>query len=235
MSVELFSPEDGLIDTSTCCIISDAPSSSNLVDVWVSGDGGHWSCLPSKLYQIPTSVFDYYMLIGRLNTQEDLEILISQIAENKTDSTLPNDNEEYTEVWISHGGNWSGSRSLHYQLPIEVFDFLQETTDTSKTIGGLTSLEDLDDLIERTRVQMSGKSIEISMDDKPSTLKAMKGTTEIKHCGHTCSTSSVKETCCSCSDRRPIRTDGMYPLYIDGVGWANKSSRGAGYCPMCKY
>ena len=26
-----------------------------------------------------------------------------------------------------------------------------------------------------------------------------------------------------------------YPTYVDGEGWADTASRGAGYCPHCVY
>jgi hypothetical protein len=42
------------------------------VEVWVSGDGGDWSCGPSTHYRIATPVFDHGMMVGRLNTREDL-------------------------------------------------------------------------------------------------------------------------------------------------------------------
>jgi hypothetical protein len=55
---------------------------------------------------------------------------------------------------------------------------------------------------------------------------------EVKSCGHTCSPSSLAR-CCACMDRRPMQTEGTYPIYIDGLGWSNTGPRNAGYCPLC--
>jgi len=34
-------------------------------------------------------------------------------------------------------------------------------------------------------------------------------------------------------DLREILSEDIYPVYIDGVGWANVGSRNDGYCPIC--
>ena len=39
--------------------------------------------------------------------------------------------------------------------------------------------------------------------------------------------------CCACEDIRPVLEEDAYPMYMDGIGWTNKASRRAGYCPFC--
>lgn len=56
--------------------------------------------------------------------------------------------------------------------------------------------------------------------------------TVVKRCGHACSPSSLLK-CCACMDKRPMRPEGTYPMYKDGVGWMDKATRSAGYCPVC--
>jgi hypothetical protein len=58
-------------------------------------------------------------------------------------------------------------------------------------------------------------------------------TDEVKSCGHRCCTSSLRK-CCSCMDQRPMRREGTYPSYLDGVGWSHQARRNVGYCPVCK-
>ncbi len=55
----------------------------------------------------------------------------------------------------------------------------------------------------------------------------------LKSCGHTCFPSSLPR-CCACMDRRPIRKENTYPVYVDGQGWQEIGSRDAGYCPQCR-
>lgn len=57
-------------------------------------------------------------------------------------------------------------------------------------------------------------------------------TTVIKACGHACYPSSV-DRCCRCADQRPVRVDGTYPTYTDGVGRTNNGRRDKDYCPVC--
>ncbi|KAH7002802.1 hypothetical protein EDB82DRAFT_482034 [Fusarium venenatum] len=40
--------------------------------------------------------------------------------------------------------------------------------------------------------------------------------------------------CCMCSDLRPASHDGLYPLYVDGLGWAYGATRWQFYCQFCK-
>ncbi len=58
---------------------------------------------------------------------------------------------------------------------------------------------------------------------------------EVKLCGHECTISSLKETCCKCGDKRPLQVENTYISYIDGKGYTNSCSRNAGYCPVCVY
>lgn len=40
--------------------------------------------------------------------------------------------------------------------------------------------------------------------------------------------------CCMCSDVRPQSHDGLYPLYVDGIGWVYGATRWQFYCQFCK-
>ena len=62
----------------------------------------------------------------------------------------------------------------------------------------------------------------------------IKARTEIKICGHSCTTSSLKEGCCACLDLRPLREGNCYPRYQDGVGWSDDAPRNDGYCHYCR-
>jgi hypothetical protein len=55
----------------------------------------------------------------------------------------------------------------------------------------------------------------------------------LKSCGHRCSPSSLPR-CCACMDKRPMRPENTYPIYVDGRGWQDIGSRDAGYCPNCR-
>lgn len=55
---------------------------------------------------------------------------------------------------------------------------------------------------------------------------------ELKACGHYCFPSTTKN-CCPCMDLRPHLEGNTYPVYIDGVGWADTGARDDGYCPVC--
>ena len=54
-----------------------------------------------------------------------------------------------------------------------------------------------------------------------------------QRCGRGCMLRSTG-TCCYCSDSRPMRPQGTYPIYIDGRGWVQEGNRNAGYCPLCR-
>ncbi|CAK7216487.1 hypothetical protein SBRCBS47491_002845 [Sporothrix bragantina] len=50
-----------------------------------------------------------------------------------------------------------------------------------------------------------------------------------------CSLTSGPRLCCMCLDKRPMRADGRYPVYIDGLGGRyGSTSRWAHYCSPCK-
>jgi len=57
-------------------------------------------------------------------------------------------------------------------------------------------------------------------------------TKEKKKCGHYCYPSTTLN-CCACMDLREVLSGDIYPVYIDGRGWANEGSRNDGYCPIC--
>jgi hypothetical protein len=54
---------------------------------------------------------------------------------------------------------------------------------------------------------------------------------ELKLCGHTCTISSIKETCCACGDKRPLNE--LSTRYLDGRTTV-LVSRDYYYCPSCK-
>jgi hypothetical protein len=203
------------------------------VDVYVGGDGLEWSCQPAKLYQIPTEVFDENMLIGRLETQEDLQIVLEEVKLN----SIGNPNaiiHSYTDIWVSYDGNWSGLPSILYKIPYDVFHYLTRENSplpTAKTIGRLQYPDDLFKLIINIRKEMQFGFVE----NLNQIIHTKPMNTEIKKCGHECTTSSVKDGCCNCYDKRPIQEEGTYPQYIDGVGWKEDANRSYGYCPYCSF
>lgn len=198
------------------------------VDVYVGGDGGSWSCTDSVLYRIPTEIFDYNMLIGRLNTKEDLDYLISELQAGCSLSAV--DNSAMTDIWVAHSGVWSGYPCLKFSLPADIFHHLQ-TGNAEHTIGKLTSQEDLFGLIVKSRQEMLEGSAPCARE---SVSIANYSTIEVKDCRHSCTISSVKIGCCACSDLRPLSPNGKYPMYRDGVGWVNEAERSSGYCPHCR-
>lgn len=203
-----------------------------MVTLYVGGDGGSWSCSPSILYRIPTDAFDYYMLLGRLNTPEDLQQVMEEVAmKHHEDQFAPDTLSECTDVWVFPcGTEWSGYPSSPYELPRDVFMYLQEKGDTEKTIGRLKSAGHLASLIDNTRKEMVSGVLEavVITKTRPKNI-------ENKLCGHMCTMSSMKEVCCACADLRPIKPDSeLYPMYLDGTGWVDGCSRGAGYCPYCQ-
>jgi hypothetical protein len=193
------------------------------IDVWVGGDGVYWSCAPSPLFRVPTQLFDEMMLMGALETQEDLEALVEKIG-NGTQYA----DDYYTDIWVGQGGNWSGLPSVLYRIPEDVFEYLQQG-DTRRTIGGLESAYCLEQLVAKTREEMFTGVVaeqEVITRSRPTN-------SELKICGHNCTRSSIKERCCKCSDRRSCREEGTYPMYIDGTGWVDEAMRSAGYCHIC--
>ncbi len=148
--------------------------------------GGTWSCSPSILYQIPTEIFDLYMMLGRLNDKEDLDALMEKISEDKIQV-----NETYgcTDIWVGVGGNWSGLPSMHFKIPSDVFEYLQQRGNTLKTISRLTTEEELIILITQMRNEMESGVVaqsEVLVRSQPKN-------TELKECGHVCTTSSLKQ------------------------------------------
>ncbi len=207
---------------------SSSLSSSAVVDVYVNGDGAEWSCHPPHLYRIPTELFDYYMMLGQLETSEDLQKLLDKIFnENITCAE-----DSYTNVYVLPTGCWSGSPSKLFHIPTTMFAYLLERGDTDKTIGRLYSDKDLEKLIDKISKEMETGVI---IPREIVTVRTRPINIEVKKCGHECTISSLKETCCKCGDKRPIQEEGSYVSYIDGEGFCNASSRGAGYCPVCFY
>eukprot|EP01038_Epipyxis_sp_PR26KG_P007927 gene7927-10760_t len=203
-------------------------TSSGIVDVWVGGDGGTWSCSPSVLYKIPTDIFDYNMMLGCLQTQEDLSALMEKLHYEK----IICNEDNCTQVHVSSGGVWSGLPSIHFQIPVDVFDYLQQQNG-GKLIGRLNTQNDLLILIDKVRNEiMTGIVVD---EPNESMVRSKPQNSEIKDCGHACTASSVKSGCCKCEDLRPIRDDNTYVCYVDGKGWVEEASRGAGYCPFCYF
>ena len=195
--------------------------------VWVSVEGT-WSCSPSTFFKLPTELFDYNMLIGRLNTTDDLQLLVEKASNDK----IIYADSECTDVYVNQG-NWSGSPSIRFEIPPDVFMFLQHArNNTENLIGNLSTQESLINLIEKVRFEIING---IPLATSTTVVSSRLPNNELKICTHMCTTSSVKDECCVCADRRPFREDGTYPMYVDGEGWADKASRGAGYCPICRY
>lgn len=232
---------------------------NRVVQVWVSGDGGDWSCGPSTHYRIPTQLFDYNMMIGRLNTKMDLQECAEQAAK-EISLGLRKEICEYTNVYIAHDGNWAGLPPLLFNIPEDVFETLVKNgCSASQTIGSLTCEADLLALISATRKNhvkqenndgmsicyLCGKCAISSYRDgtpicdhcfeiRTGAGVLARSNTEVKACGHRCTTSSLKNGCCSCLDARPIREGDTYPMYCDGRGWIDSASRDEGYCPYCR-
>jgi len=148
--------------------------------------GGTWSCVNSVLYQIPTEIFNEYMLMGRLSDKEDLDALVEKICIEK-----PSVSElyGYTDIWVGVGGNWSGLPSMHFKIPSDVFEYLVEKGNTEKTIGRMVTDDDLVKLVDTTRNEIKhgpAATGEVLVRSRPTN-------TEVKECGHTCTTSSLKQ------------------------------------------
>lgn len=164
------------------------------------------------------------MLVGGLCTREDLDALVEKLAVDKVSYT----DDEFTDIWVARDGNWSGYPSVHFSIPADVFEHLMQGN-PEKTISRLTNEFDLERLIEKSKIE-----IETGVRLAATEVEYSRPTnTEVKLCGHMCTTSSVKDGCCKCADTRPIREEGTYPTYIDGDGWSDSATRDAGYCPFC--
>lgn len=161
----------------------DSDAIDPTVTVWVGGDGGSWSCSPARFFRVPTEVFDYSMLMGRLNSPEDLEELIEQTL---TDQKAY---KQFTDIWVSHGGSWSGAPSIQYEIPGDIFAYLL-AKDMQNTIGELTCPEDLKRLIDESR-----KGALFKRSKYTASGKDFQPMVEMKGCGHLCTASSVKEVC----------------------------------------
>ena len=198
---------------------------ADVVEVWIHGEGG-WSLTPSIHYRIPTDIFDYQMMIGSLESKDDLEALADQMCTEEASSSRSKSEVSYTDIWVA-GETWSGTPSSKYEVPSDVFEEILRG-DCAKIFEKISSKSDLDDLVYQVR-QNGAPS------QQTDTISRAASTTEVKRCGHVCFISSVKEGCCRCSDRRAMREEGTYPQYQDGVGWVDNASRGSGYCPHCKY
>ena len=173
-------------------------SKEETVDVYVNCEYNNWSCRPATLYKIPTEIFNYNMMIGSLEDENDLQQLVNKIDQNIV-------YDEYTDVYVGADKNWSGVESILFQIPLDVFDYLNNHSkqSTNKTIGRLENQSDLQTLIEKTRYGMINgevKTLEIVYS------KPKNG--ELKNCGHTCTMSCLKTGCCMCMDMRELRDEG---------------------------
>ena len=143
------------------------------------------------------------------------------------------------QIKTLHGRSWSGASSIQYEIPGDVFAYLL-STDTQNTIGEITCPEDLKRLIDESKKGALLKRSKYTASDKDfPPMTEMKGcghlctASSIKEacCGKKfnqmilfhfllfCSRSFVRsissdsfQGCCRCSDRRPIRAEGTYPL-----------------------
>lgn len=120
-----------------------------LIDVYI-GEYNYWSCFPARLFRIPTHIFDERMLLGALETKEDLENLVDQVS-NSGKQYIDSD---YTDVYVGPEGQWTGVEWMHFKVPLDVFTYLIERKDTDKTIGRIDSTETLNSLIERSREEI---------------------------------------------------------------------------------
>lgn len=205
------------------------PENAKDTPIWVHGEGG-WGLMPSIHYRFPSDVFDFHMLMGSLETIDDLEILLDQVRSQRLDDESEQ-LRSFTDVWVA-GDTWSGSPSVFYEIPKDVFSALINSgTAIQDEIGKITCQLDLDNLIKFVR-ENGAASLKTS---NSATEKCATINIESKLCGHECFVSSIKQGCCRCMDRRPLRDEGTYPQYIDGCGWIDNASRGSGYCPHCKY
>ena len=225
MSLVQASGEEGDIDGDNSSI------ESTIIDVYVSADGYSWSCSNSKLYSIPTDVFDRAMAIGSLETQEDLDRLMENVVHN--DPRYQNlEGLEVTDVYVQNGF-WSGEAPYHFKVPMDVFTYLAKDQDVaSKTLGLLTTEEELHALVETTRFEIKNGP---KVKEKVQLERSLPLNVEMKKCKHMCTMSSLKEGCCACLDTRPLAEEGMYPLHVDGTGWMNVGTRGCHYCAYCMY
>ena len=193
------------------------------IDVWVGGDGSTWSLRPTKLYRIPTDLFNYSMSICSLETESDLQLLIDKVSEEENVIY-----DEYTDVYVGADSTWSGLPSVLYKIPADVFGHLQTKGNTEKTIGLLENDDDLQKLIEKTRYEIKNGPIDV-----PIVCYSKPNNKETKNCGHICTASNHKDGCCYCMDQRPMREEGTYPTYLDGIGYKNVAKRNEFYCHIC--
>ncbi len=229
-----------IVMTTDFQVTGDHDCVSGFVDVWVGGDGGDWSCSDSTLFRIPKELFDYHLLIGQLNTKHDLELLVES-TRREMQLGLRDIDEEFTNVYVSHDGNWAGLPPRQYRIPVDVFRYLQ-VDKRAKAIGRITSEADVEILVRQTREEIDeetrcdgidrgsckrcGKRRILSNDALCSVCSIFSYmNTETKLCGHTCTISSVKDGCCACLDLREVLQDNTYPLYIDGQGWVSSCYR----------
>ena len=132
-----------------------AQSATGCVEVWVSGDGGDWSCGPSTHYRIATPVFDHGMMVGRLNTREDLAEAAEQ-SEKEIASGQRRDTGEWTDVYVALDGNWAGLPPRKFIIPGDVFAFLvAEGRSSFATIGALTCDAEVEALVASTRQELA--------------------------------------------------------------------------------
>jgi hypothetical protein len=232
-----------------------------LVDVYVCEDGGTWSQCQSKRFVIPTDLFDLKMAIGAISSVSDLENVVS-LARTELEAGTRSKGEAETIVWAAPDGNWAGSPSLLFKLPVSIFEYLAQEHSRARKLGWLTCEEDVERLITATRLEIEEEKRESSLCIEKNACKSclkhrvvsedgncakcttmLEGArevhysrTELKECGHVCTISSIREGCCGCLDLREIHEDdGTYQHYTDGKGWTDDATRGMYYCPHCRY
>lgn len=72
-----------------------------MIDVYIGGDGGSWSChMDAVLYRCPTETFDHAMLMGTLNTADDLQQIALDAHGKDVEALL----EDVTDVWVQADG-----------------------------------------------------------------------------------------------------------------------------------
>ena len=177
--------------TNVCC-------KEETIDVYVNCEYNSWYCRPATLYKIPSEIFNYNMMIGALEDENDLQNLVDKIDQNIV-------YDEYIDVYIGADKNWSGVDSVLFQIPLDVFEYLNYNSkqSTDKTIGRLENQADLNILIEKTRDEMINGVIVT-----PEIVFSKPKNGEMKDCGHMCTISCLKTGCCSCLDVREVREEG---------------------------
>jgi hypothetical protein len=134
--------------------VKQETTTDEFVDIFCDGDGT-WSCYPWSLYRIPTDKFDYSMMLGNLETKEDLSQLVYEArneVENGQRKAYDEDKNKWTEIWAAPNGIWSGNPSINLQIPTPIFDYL--LIQDSQKLGWLSSKDDVKEMVSKIEREM---------------------------------------------------------------------------------